>query len=82
MEPKLMLVEWIDSFWNNGTYELDTIKLFTPIRLLTTGFGMELEDRYVIACERGDDGRYRHVSTIPKSSIVSVKYLYPKKPAK
>ena len=82
MKPKLMVIEWLDSRWLSGVLSLDTVRLLDPLRVTSAGFGVALEDRYVLVGELGDDEGCRHTSIIPKASVISVKYLYAKKTSK
>ncbi len=76
MKVKMVLVEWHDARFYQGTYsEEDSIKhnmcLFKSLGYMIS------KDRITtrIAAEQNDNGEYRDITLIPTGSIVSVKRL-------
>lgn len=88
MGLKLVLIEWIDSAYSpSGTFSEEELDDYQSTHIVTVGFGKQLSDRWVIAkecqiCFTSNGESYRYVSTIPISSVISVKFLYSKKPNK
>ncbi len=73
-EPRLMVIDWIDCAWNSSVYDLEELHEFKLVNMCTVGFGLEKEDRYILAKEKCGTG-YRHVTAIPKINITKVTLL-------
>lgn len=73
-EPRPMIVYWTDSSGSERIHDLAEMHNFKCINMATIGFGLEKEDRYVLAKEMpGDD--FRHITAIPKTNITKVTIL-------
>ncbi len=72
---KPVIIEWTDCTYSGGLYSEVEVENFTLLKMKTTGFGIEKEDRWVLARESNSDGNYRHIIAIPKVNISKITVL-------
>lgn len=78
MKDKIVLIEWEDASFNGGYYDEKEPQDFEPILNRTVGHLVKSDrSKVIVSTDRWgkEPDTHRHISTIPKKMIKSIKYL-------